>query len=201
MRHGIVRTWVFCLACALAPLFAAAQQPNSVLPQNITPISVEEPRAFPPTTGRLEAQPHARSTAPAPHRAEPPVHVRRSSADEPIQPPSSKPPLKLAPRSSTTHQSTARPASPSPTNALTTVVGSLGAVLAVFMVIVWCSRWFAPAGNLSLPKEAVELLGRAPLAGRQQMHLVRIGNKLLLVAISPVGMETLTEITDATEVE
>ena len=191
MRHPIVGIRVICLGCALAPSVAAAQYPNSPLPQNLTPISVEEPRAFPQT----------HSPAEPPHRIQPPVNVRLVSAEEPKQLPPSKPPLKLAPRSASTRQSSARPAAPSPASALTTVAGSLGAVLAIFMVIVWCSRRFAPVGNASLPTEAVELLGRSPLAGRQQMHLIRIGNKLLLVAISPVGMETLTELTDTVEVE
>ena len=52
-----------------------------------------------------------------------------------------------------------------------------------------------------LPKEAVELLGRAPLAARQQAQLVRIGNKLLLVSLTPTTATTLSEITDPTEVE
>ncbi|HMC11309.1 MAG TPA: flagellar biosynthetic protein FliO, partial [Pirellulaceae bacterium] len=88
-----------------------------------------------------------------------------------------------------------------PGSALATVAGSLGAVLGLFLVVVWCTRRFAPGGAALLPKEAVELLGRAPLAARQQAQLIRIGNKLLLVAISPAGVETLTEITDPTEVE
>jgi flagellar biogenesis protein FliO len=33
------------------------------------------------------------------------------------------------------------------------------------------------------------------------MQLIRVGNKLILVALSPTGVEPLTEITDATEVE
>lgn len=52
-----------------------------------------------------------------------------------------------------------------------------------------------------MPKEAVESLGRASLTARQQIQLIRVGNKLLLVALSPTGVEPLTEITDATEVE
>ena len=47
----------------------------------------------------------------------------------------------------------------------------------------------------------MELLGRAPLAGRQTMQLIRVGNRLLLVALSASGAETLTEITDPVEVE
>src|SRR5262249_56772972 len=77
----------------------------------------------------------------------------------------------------------------------------LALALALFLVMAGGANEFSPAGATILPKEAVELLGRAPLATRQQAHLVRIGNKLLLVAISPTGAETLTEITEPTEVE
>ena len=52
-----------------------------------------------------------------------------------------------------------------------------------------------------MPGEVVEVLGRAPLANRQQIHLLRCGNKLLLVSVTPTGAETLTEITDPMEVD
>ena len=45
------------------------------------------------------------------------------------------------------------------------------------------------------------MLGRASLATRQQVHLVRCGSKLLLVSVTPTGVETLTEITDPEEVD
>ena len=43
--------------------------------------------------------------------------------------------------------------------------------------------------------------GRAPLAGRQHVHLLRCGSKLLLVSVTPGGAETLTEVTDPAEVD
>jgi hypothetical protein len=33
------------------------------------------------------------------------------------------------------------------------------------------------------------------------MHLLRCGNKLLLVSVTPAGAETLTEVTDPLEVD
>jgi flagellar protein FliO/FliZ len=110
-------------------------------------------------------------------------------------------PLKLAPRSATTQPGLAKPATPAPASALGTVLGSLGIVLGLFFTFVWFSRRFAPTGSSQLPKEAVETLGRAPLSSKQQLQLLRVGNKLLLVAHSPAGVETLTEITDSAEVE
>ena len=58
-----------------------------------------------------------------------------------------------------------------------------------------------PQGRGILPAEAFEVLGRSPLANRQQAQLLRCGNKLLLVCVGAAGAETLTEITDPAEVE
>lgn len=110
-------------------------------------------------------------------------------------------PLRLTPRNKTASKDLPHPSAASPTNAITTVLGSLGIVLGLFVLLVWFSRRFAPAGTAALPKEAVELLGRTSLGGNQQMQLVRVGAKLLLVALSPQGARTLTEITSAAEVE
>ena len=81
------------------------------------------------------------------------------------------------------------------------VVGSLALVLALFFIATFLWRRATPSGSGLLPPEVVQVLGRAPLAGRQQMHLIRCGHKLLLVSISAAGAETLTEITDPTEVD
>lgn len=115
--------------------------------------------------------------------------------------PSRSTPLRLSPRNKATSKDLARPSASSPTNAITTVLGSLGIVLGLFVVLVWFSRRFAPAGTAAIPKEAVELLGRTSLSATHQMQLVRVGAKLLLVALSPQGARTLTEITSAAEVE
>jgi len=81
------------------------------------------------------------------------------------------------------------------------VGGSLAVVLGVFFLIVWALRSAAPRGLTLLPSEVVEVLGRAPLAGRQQLHLLRCGKKLILVSVTPAGAETLTEIDDPEEVD
>lgn len=110
-------------------------------------------------------------------------------------------PLRLPRQNKSASKDLSRPVPASSMNSLTTVIGSLGIVLGLFVVLVWLSRRFAPAGTAALPKEAVELLGRTSLGTNQQMQLVRVGTKLLLVALSPQGARTLTEITSATEVE
>lgn len=84
---------------------------------------------------------------------------------------------------------------------LVTVGGSLTLVLGLFLLVTWALRRNVPSGSSQLPREVVEMLGRAPLPGRQQMHLVRLGSKLLLLNVTPNGAETLSEVTDPIEVD
>jgi flagellar protein FliO/FliZ len=126
---------------------------------------------------------------------------RQASATEELPQRAAGNSLKLAPRRAEKTRSPSRPAAATPTSTISTVVSSLAIVLGLLLAIVWCSRRFAPAGAAPLPKEAVELLGRAPLSGRQTMQLIRVGNRLLLVALSAGDARTLTEITDPVEVE
>ncbi len=81
------------------------------------------------------------------------------------------------------------------------MASGLATVLGLFLLLAWVLRRAAPKAATLLPGEVVEVLGRAPLAGRQQMHLLRCGNKLLLVSVTPAGAETLTEVTDPVEVD
>ena len=78
-----------------------------------------------------------------------------------------------------------------------TGAASLGIVLGLFLLVAWAVRRGMPRNAALLPREAVEVLGRAPLVGRQQVHLVRCGNKVLLLSVSAASVETLTEITDS----
>jgi flagellar protein FliO/FliZ len=84
---------------------------------------------------------------------------------------------------------------------MVTVAVSLAIVLSIFFLVVWVLRRASPGGLGTLPVEAFEVLGRSALANRQQVHLLRCGNKLLLVSVTINGAETLTEITDPAEVE
>src|SRR5262245_2085699 len=200
MRIFKAPRWALLIAVALAPALVFAQQPGSLISPQFTPLTVDQPQTL-PTGAARDARPLNPSFSSAPRPPQPPVNVRLMSGEEPISNSKAKPPLRLAPRSEFNRQHGQKPSAPTPSGALTTVGGSLALVLGLFLVIAWCAKRFSPAGATVLPKEAVEILGRAPLATRQQAHLVRIGNKLLLVAISPTGAETLTEITEPTEVE
>jgi flagellar biogenesis protein FliO len=74
-------------------------------------------------------------------------------------------------------------------------------VLGLFFLFAWVMRRGVPGTVAPLPREVVEVLGRAPLAGRQQVHLLRLGGKLVLVSVTPAGAETLSEVTEPDEVQ
>jgi flagellar biogenesis protein FliO len=84
---------------------------------------------------------------------------------------------------------------------LVTTASSLAIVLGLFFVFAWAMRRASPRGSTLLPADVLEVLGRAPLAARQQVYLIRCGQKLVLVHVCPDGVETLTEITQPEEVE
>ena len=110
-------------------------------------------------------------------------------------------PIPLTPRGSTNNKALIR----TPTSgwgALSSVGASLGLVLGAFLCVVMLSKRYLPKAAGPLPKEVVEQLGWAPLVGRQQMQLVRLGNKLLLISVTPgSSAEPLAEVTDPAEVE
>ncbi len=81
-------------------------------------------------------------------------------------------------------------------------VGSLAAVLGLFAIVVWTIRRGMPKSlQQRLPSDVVDVLGQATLGHRQHVQLIRLGQRLLLVSVTPNGAETLTEVTDAAEVE
>jgi flagellar biogenesis protein FliO len=84
---------------------------------------------------------------------------------------------------------------------LLTMLGSLSFVLALFFAVAWFMKRQLPASGWALPGDVLHVLGRATLAPRQNVHLVRLGNRLLLIAVSQAGAQTLAEVTDADEIE
>ena len=82
-----------------------------------------------------------------------------------------------------------------------TTVLSLAVVLTSFFALTWFLRRAKPSASAKLPEEAVEILGRLPLEGRQQIQLVRFGRKLLLWVVTPNSVQTLSEITDPDDVD
>lgn len=78
--------------------------------------------------------------------------------------------------------------------------GSLAMVLGGYLGLVWLLRKINPAGNQSIPSEVLEVVGNAPLDSRQNLQLVRLGSKLLLMIHGPDGTQPIGEVTDPAEV-
>jgi flagellar biogenesis protein FliO len=121
-----------------------------------------------------------------------PNPITPASAQQPISQPLPLPPQGASPTS---------PFGGKNFSPLATGAASLGIVLGLFLLVVWSVRRGMPKGGGLVPSEAVEVLGRAPIGGKQSVHLVRCGNKIVLVNVSATSVETLTEISDPTEVE
>lgn len=84
---------------------------------------------------------------------------------------------------------------------LVTIGSSLAIVLGLFFVVAWMMRRTTPGVVALLPSPVLEVLGRAPLGARQQVHLIRLGNKLVLLSVTPAGVESLSEVTEPEEVD
>ena len=78
---------------------------------------------------------------------------------------------------------------------------SLAMVLSFFLLVAWLMKKTQPNSFLKLPSDVVQVMGRTPMAPRQQMYVVRFGSKLLLISHQPGQTQTLGEITDADEVQ
>jgi flagellar biogenesis protein FliO len=108
---------------------------------------------------------------------------------------------RLPPPSKPREQQRLAPSNKTSTGSFVGVFGSLLFVLALFLVVTWFIRKTMPQASQTLPSEALEILGRAPLTQREQLHLIRLGNKLVLLSVSQTAVQPLTEITDPNEVE
>jgi len=186
-----------CLLAQTPPPNVDWQYPihgQSFAAPNGQPSSAVVPAGYqsPSTPGNPPPGIDPRSLAPAQPAQGP------TPAPVPLKPPAARPPIPLKrPGDSEGAQDGRLGGLPS----MITVVGSLAVVLGIFFVVAWGMRRVAPIGATLLPGEVFEVLGRAAMAGRQQVYLLRCGVKLVLVSVTPAGAETLTEITESAEVD
>jgi len=80
------------------------------------------------------------------------------------------------------------------------VLGALAAVIGLILLLRWCGRLFFPAAGARGSSRAVEVLGRSPVSPRQQVMLLRVGRRLIVVGDSGSQLSSLCEITDPDEV-
>jgi flagellar biogenesis protein FliO len=122
------------------------------------------------------------------------VTSSNGSAPQPLGKPKDARPL-ASPRDSRTGNGSRAGSSP------TALLGSVAVVLGLFVLVVWFTRRGLPKQPPQLPREALEVLGRQRLFGKQELQLVRLGKKLVLLNITPGSTEPLAEVTDAEEVD
>jgi flagellar protein FliO/FliZ len=184
----------------LSPIGESNQEPLWVTPlPNTAPVSIPPPLPIKDkaveSTSFEEQQPDDRTSPAAGSNSSAPGNKQTI----PLHPLNRESHMSLSPPNKSNSQDILKKSNGLPSTA--TIAGSLAIVLGIFLLFAWMIRRVAPQGLTRLPNEAFEVLGRAPLAGRQNVHMLRCGNKLLLVSITPAGTETLTEITDPQEVD
>ncbi len=86
-------------------------------------------------------------------------------------------------------------------DSLGTAGAGLALVVGLFLLCVSLVRKSKPHAMTPLPSDAVAVLGRVPLAGRHFAQLIQVGTKLVLVAVTPDSIQTITEVTEPAEVE
>lgn len=89
----------------------------------------------------------------------------------------------------------------SPVRSSITTMASLCLIAGCVCAVLWFARRNAPAPRGRLPNEVFELLGKAQLSPRLEVHLLRIGGKVVLVGSTASAANTLVEISDAEEAE
>ena len=77
-------------------------------------------------------------------------------------------------------------------------------LLAVIGVIICGARWLKSQSTTTarrLPNDAFDVLGRQAIDQRTSVILARCGSRILVLSLSPHGLQTLTEITDPVEID
>lgn len=88
-----------------------------------------------------------------------------------------------------------------PWESVATTLSALAIVIGSILICSWLVRRGNRKNASALPRDVVSVLGRVPLAARHVAQLIRVGNKLVLISLTPAGAETLTEVSDPAEVD
>ena len=79
-------------------------------------------------------------------------------------------------------------------------LGALAVVVAAIFVVRIVLRRLAGTAGMARRGQPIEVLARATIGARQQVALVRLGRRLVLVGSGPSGMSPLAEVSDPQEV-
>ncbi len=113
---------------------------------------------------------------------------------------------KLRPRSLAAEQETSlnsdAAAPMKASGSLITVCSSLAVVLGLFSGLVWMTRKFGSksGGQRAIPKEVIQPLGSTAIDARTKVTMLRCGNRILVLAQTPQGVQLISEITSSDEV-
>lgn len=168
-----------CFGFAEAQFRSPTPTPSTNDPQLVRPsgTSLTPPNAISPVQ-KASWVPETREAVPAQTKTRAPLELRKSSKE-----------------SSNTLE---KPKSA--WGATLSMFFSLAVVISFFLLVVWLIKKSQPHSFVKLPGDVVQIMGRTPMAPRQQMYVVRFGSKLLLISHQPGQTQTLGEITDSDEV-
>lgn len=183
--------------------------PAPIAPTDSGATKIEQPELQVAANTRTALPPTAQSPPPTPPAYDPSVqHAFHQTVAAPAANDSQR---RLAPPSAAlahpaiqrhrTASSRPVPSFSLPWESVSTMVAALGIVVGLFLICTWLLRRGTRKMASALPRDVVSVLGRVPLATRNVAQLLRVGNKLVLVSLTPSGAETLTEVTDPTEVD
>jgi flagellar biosynthetic protein FliO len=79
------------------------------------------------------------------------------------------------------------------------VIGSLAAVIGLILLLRWAVRRIG-VGRLGMNSRVMQVIARYPISHKQQIVIVQVGRKLLVVGDSGQHLTALSEISDPDEV-
>lgn len=176
----------------------AEPQPAENAPQATATESPQPPAAEPdwqPPPRTLRQLPFRFERAPAGFDSS---RVVQASAMQPVR---SLPKPSAATGSEQPSRSAASDRSRASATSMVSIAGSVAVVVGLFLIVAWTARRGIGSVPPTLPRDALEVLGRKRFTGKQEMQLVRVGSKLVLIHMVPGHAEPICEITDPAEVD
>jgi flagellar protein FliO/FliZ len=190
------------LAAVPLPPLSANTGPNNTGPNNTGQTSYHQDQQSPGYSSNASWLGGASSqAAPGTLQASGASQVVTAAAIEPLANSIAETRTRLDPPSAKASPTADRSSSGSTLKMMLSVGSSLLIVIGLFLGVAWFARKTMNATFGGLPKQVVSILGRTPLAPRQQLVLVRFGSKLVLVSMIQGEARTISEITDPLEVD
>lgn len=85
--------------------------------------------------------------------------------------------------------------------ALLKMVGGLAGVLAVLLLLYWLVRRFLPGQGIPLRSARMRMLGRLGLGQRSQVAMVQVGDKVLILGVTPNNVNLLDKLDSVEELD